>query len=215
MPRLSDRESNNRKEAIIDAAENLFFTKGFLESKMEDVAVKVGMTRKTLYGYFKNKEDLYMSVFLRHHVEHLDYLTEKINEGTTGLEKIKAFGVAYFEYFESRREYLKFRLFLDFNGVSMKNVSQELGKRYREKADSFNMVIKKAHELGYEDGSIKENPDMQLVFSQFVFSSRAILNRALLYKEETLFASSMTEWDYYNKFLTSFLYQLSGGTYES
>ena len=46
----------NTKEKIITSARNLFETYGYKKVSMEEVAVNAGVTKKTLYAYFKNKD---------------------------------------------------------------------------------------------------------------------------------------------------------------
>lgn len=47
-----------RKNEILDAAEQLFVTKGFEETSTNDILEKVGIARGTLYYHFKSKEEI-------------------------------------------------------------------------------------------------------------------------------------------------------------
>ncbi len=55
-----------RKEArpgeIIEAALDLFVTSGFNATRLEDVAKRAGISKGTLYLYFRSKEDLFRAV---------------------------------------------------------------------------------------------------------------------------------------------------------
>ena len=57
-----EREKQQRREEIMQAAEEVFFSKGFEKSTMDDVAEKAELSKGTLYLYFKSKEDLHMAV---------------------------------------------------------------------------------------------------------------------------------------------------------
>ncbi|CAM3331878.1 HTH tetR-type domain-containing protein [Flavobacterium longum] len=46
------------KDKIIDKAAELFLTVGFKSITMDDIAAKMGISKKTLYKYFSNKEQL-------------------------------------------------------------------------------------------------------------------------------------------------------------
>ena len=62
-----DRKENERivrKNIMISAAEKIFFNSGFEKSTMDDIAKEAGFTKKTLYSYFKSKEDLYYEIML-------------------------------------------------------------------------------------------------------------------------------------------------------
>jgi AcrR family transcriptional regulator len=58
------RELSN--EAMLDAAETVFATKGFGAASMEDIAEEAGFSRAALYARFGSKEDLLAAVLDRH-----------------------------------------------------------------------------------------------------------------------------------------------------
>ncbi|MGB3467826.1 MAG: TetR/AcrR family transcriptional regulator [Cyclobacteriaceae bacterium] len=51
-----------KENLILDAAEQVFFPGGYEKAKMEDVAKACGMSKASLYFYFKSKEDIYMAI---------------------------------------------------------------------------------------------------------------------------------------------------------
>lgn len=55
MPRM------NKKEKIIKAALDLFCEKGFADTDVDSVAKKAGVGKGTVYLYFKDKKDLFIS----------------------------------------------------------------------------------------------------------------------------------------------------------
>ena len=48
------RERKFREDMILDAAEKVFFTKGFDNSTMDDVAKTAELSKGSLYNYFNN-----------------------------------------------------------------------------------------------------------------------------------------------------------------
>lgn len=52
------KEAEERKNEILDAAEELFGSKGFDQTSTGDILGKVGIARGTLYYHFKSKEDI-------------------------------------------------------------------------------------------------------------------------------------------------------------
>ena len=56
---------NIKENSIIDAAEKVFSKQGFANTKMEDVAKALGMSKGTIYFYFNSKENLYMAITYR------------------------------------------------------------------------------------------------------------------------------------------------------
>lgn len=58
------REREMRRRQIQDAAKELFITKGFGSTTMEDIAQRAELSAATIYLYFKNKDELYASLNL-------------------------------------------------------------------------------------------------------------------------------------------------------
>ena len=50
------------RNLLVDVARQLFAKKGFETTTMNDIAVASGKGRRTLYTYFKSKEDVYFAV---------------------------------------------------------------------------------------------------------------------------------------------------------
>jgi AcrR family transcriptional regulator len=74
-----EREKNERRRLIMDAAKRLFSSKGFSATTMEEIAKEVELSPSTLYLYFKNKEELCGSLSVRE-LGHLLKRLEQIDE---------------------------------------------------------------------------------------------------------------------------------------
>lgn len=57
--------SDERIPQIINAAEGVFSKKGFAEARMDDIAEETGLSKGTLYNYFKSKDDLIIAILDR------------------------------------------------------------------------------------------------------------------------------------------------------
>ena len=57
--------SDERKSQILNAAENVFTQKGFDQARMDDIAEETGLSKGTLYLYFKSKDDLIIAILDR------------------------------------------------------------------------------------------------------------------------------------------------------
>ncbi len=107
---LKEREKEQRREYIIDAAEKLFFSKGYDNVSMNDIADAVEMNKATLYLYFENKDALYFAIVLRGSAHHERGCSRRRSpEETTGIGKIGASGEAYLEFNRKYPHY--YRLF--------------------------------------------------------------------------------------------------------
>jgi|GEM_PF-645787 len=61
----TERERGARMGAMIDAAEAVMGRKGYRDASMDEIAQASGFTKRTLYQYFLNKDDLYFAVAAR------------------------------------------------------------------------------------------------------------------------------------------------------
>ena len=57
--------SDERKNQILNAAENVFTKKGLDLARMDDIADETGLSKGTLYLYFKSKDDLIIAILDR------------------------------------------------------------------------------------------------------------------------------------------------------
>ncbi|MBI9075522.1 MAG: TetR/AcrR family transcriptional regulator [Desulfatibacillum sp.] len=92
-----DRQRKERRQAILQAAENLFAQQGYRKTRIEDIAGMADVSVGTVYGYFKNKEDLLMSV-----LDDIGFFVRRLvgsefRKAATTLEGIRLAGMAFFE----------------------------------------------------------------------------------------------------------------------
>lgn len=64
------------RQKLVDVARQLFAKKGLENTTMNDIAVASGKGRRTLYTYFKSKEDIYSAVI----ASELERLSDKLDE---------------------------------------------------------------------------------------------------------------------------------------
>ena len=71
MPRNSSGAASTRgtitdkRAAILKAATSVFAEKGYFNSKVADIAKAAGVADGTVYLYFKNKDDVLLSILSR------------------------------------------------------------------------------------------------------------------------------------------------------
>lgn len=59
-----NREKNQRIQSILEAAQRVFFSKGYLKATMDEIAMEAEITKPTIYLYFKTKDDLFFTLML-------------------------------------------------------------------------------------------------------------------------------------------------------
>ena len=68
----------NKKEIIIETARNLFTNYGYKKVSMDEIATSAKVTKKTIYYYFKDKDDLFQ-YFITEELESIKKCFEKVN----------------------------------------------------------------------------------------------------------------------------------------
>ncbi|GGX91794.1 TetR family transcriptional regulator [Litchfieldella qijiaojingensis] len=79
MARKTKAEAAATREALLDAAEEVFYEKGVARTSLEEIARHAGMTRGAVYWHFKNKADLFMALLDRVRMP-FEELVEEIND---------------------------------------------------------------------------------------------------------------------------------------
>jgi len=62
-----EREKEARREVILEAAERIFSDKGFHGATLDAIAAEAELAKGTLYNYYKDKQDLFLSLMRRGH----------------------------------------------------------------------------------------------------------------------------------------------------
>lgn len=65
MARRTKADAKATREALLDAAEELFFERGVARSSLEQIARHAGVTRGAVYWHFRNKADLFLAMVER------------------------------------------------------------------------------------------------------------------------------------------------------
>jgi len=87
-------DPNAKRLQIIQAAAAVFAKSGYDAALMDDVAAAAGVSKGSLYDYFRNKEDLFYAVFEWFQRRLLDASVAEIAPGTDARAQVAAFAEA-------------------------------------------------------------------------------------------------------------------------
>ena len=73
----------NTRRALLDAARQLFTDEGYQATRTEEVVRRAGLTRGALYHHFRDKEDLFRSVFAEVEEEVFVDLVRRSSDGSS------------------------------------------------------------------------------------------------------------------------------------
>jgi len=80
--------SSERKTQILNAAEIIFTQNGFEEARMKDIADATGLSKATLYLYFRGKDDLIIAILDRIFNREFKQLENLTRDGITSTDAL-------------------------------------------------------------------------------------------------------------------------------
>ncbi len=117
-----------RRPDLLAAARKLFFKRGYVGTTIEHVASAAGFSKRTVYLYFKNKDELFISVAetglveLREQLEAIPVLDLDVEEA------IGAITVTYLDFARRNPEYFRM-IFREATAEMVANVPEEMRRR--------------------------------------------------------------------------------------
>ena len=103
------REKEIKRKDIIDAAERVFFSKGYENASMDEVAKAAEYSKRTVYVYFNSKEQIYFEIMIRGYRLLLRMIEESLREGApqSAVEELRCVFFTFFRFSVEHRDYFK------------------------------------------------------------------------------------------------------------
>ncbi len=127
-----EREKEQRRQQIIDAAEQVFFKHGFESASMDMVAEQAELSKATLYMYFKSKEELYFHIFKRGERILLDLIDRALQQAPTFREKLLGSLKALVQFKQNYRSYFEVIEFFHSMRQQKPEVEELMAEHLRE-----------------------------------------------------------------------------------
>jgi AcrR family transcriptional regulator len=116
------RETDLRKQNILEAAEKLFLANGYENTTMDQIATESEFSKGSLYNYFKSKDDLYLAIGTKAYEIIIDYTKYFVESKDPGIDQLKAVGYAYYEFTKNYPDYA--HIFHDIS-IKLPHVAQK------------------------------------------------------------------------------------------
>jgi len=166
-------KKDQKIQAVLEEAEQLFASKGYENVKMEEIAKVVGISKGSVYFYFKSKENLQMALTYRAFqalIEAYYQVIEK-SHGKNGLEGAIGLIEAYLQFGKQKPYY--YELLLDYMTFIRSEVNQNMTPAmqesiyFRKVKDIHNLplhIVVGEIERGQKDGSILNQKAPNLLY---------------------------------------------------
>ncbi|MBZ5536617.1 MAG: TetR family transcriptional regulator [Acidobacteriia bacterium] len=155
------RKENDKRREILRAAVPVFARSGFFNSKVSDVAKRAGVADGTIYLYFRNKDDLLISLFDQIMSEFVTRAIETLATTRDVVEKLRRLAALHLNSLGRNRE-----LAIVFQ-IELRHSSKFMSRFSRTRlADYFDLIRNVVRE-GQRDGRFRRELNEKIVTKCF------------------------------------------------
>ncbi len=169
--------SKEIKNRIIDSAMEQFFTYGFRSTTMDDVAVKLGMSKRTIYKYFPGKEILLKEVIDKKKAEienQMEKLVSGIDKDDTDIMKMIKSVIGYMK---DQIQKIKPPFILDLERIFPELISYIEDFRLNLIKDYFGRIIHQGMRMGIIRDDIKDGVLVDIYYNMIrILISSELIN---------------------------------------
>lgn len=148
------RERSERREQILEAAEQVFLERGLGGATMEEVASRAELSKGTLYLYFKSKDELYLATANRQLAEMVGRFEKALDAGGTGIQVLERLVKAQLEYAIEHPDHARFSTTWLNTSYRLDSESPSFDE-YRTSIAKLFLCGNEAIELGRKDGTVR------------------------------------------------------------
>lgn len=160
--RKTKTEAQKTRQHLLDAALEVFWRDGVTRASLQAIAQEAGVTRGALYWHFKNKEDLFETLFEQQYADFFAAFNDQtLRDNQDVWTHLQHNLTAMFETLATRESKHKFcnMMFSKCEQTAGNETITELACRYHR---LFQKQIAYALQLSREQGRLPENTDIEL-----------------------------------------------------
>ena len=153
--------ADERRAQIIQAALACFPRKGYNNTTMDDIVAESGLSKGTLYWYFKSKDDLFAEALLSVFMNVAQEAVAAMEQYSTASDKLRAVAQATVGFGKMVEGY--FSLLLEFWASSPRR--EEAGQSWISLLTEYKDIVVEIIEEGVRNGEFKPVDAEQLVWA--------------------------------------------------
>ena len=146
---------------------------------MDAIAAAADYTRRTLYSYFRSRDEILLQVLCEDLTTRWRRQRKAMADAGTGLEKIAIWARVLFEFSVHHPETIRLQAYWDYRGIHRSRIDGATLARFEEINDELADGLRKVFRLGVDDGSLRQDLEIDLTISHFLYSVRIIIHRGL------------------------------------
>ncbi len=144
-------KDENKHKKILAAAVEVFSEKGFYNSRVSEIAQRANVADGTIYLYFKNKDDILISLFEEEFGKIVDDMREELEKESDPVQKLRRFILAHFTIIAKRQQ------LLDVLGVEVRQSSKFMKEYVNKPFIEYLNLVRATVVEGQERGFIRKD----------------------------------------------------------
>lgn len=162
---LKERQRQERAALILETAASVFAEKGYHETSMDDIAVRVGVAKGTLYQHFASKEELVFALFARQ-IEATQQMVDQVASSTlSAREKLEAILLQMYQGFIRQNMQLMWSL---YDSIDIRKGVLEERLHVREHIDRLIPSIERIFAEGKRAGEFDSTLSTAVMLTTFL-----------------------------------------------
>jgi TetR/AcrR family fatty acid metabolism transcriptional regulator len=141
----------NKHQRILRAAVKIFSEKGFYNSRVSEIAREASVADGTIYLYFKNKDDLLISLFEEEFGRIVEDMRGKLGKEKDALQKIRRFAITHLSIVSKQQQ------LAEVLGVEVRQSSKFMKEYVNKTFIEYLNLIRSVIVEGQEKGLIRKN----------------------------------------------------------
>lgn len=139
-------KNEDKHQRIIKAALKIFARKGFYNSRVSEIAKEAAVADGTIYLYFKNKDDILISVFETEMIKMISNMKKELSKYHDSVEKVKIFALKHLSMITENQDWAEVAQ-VELR-QSSKFMREYVKDHYRDYLNIFAYIIREGQEKG-------------------------------------------------------------------
>ncbi len=144
-------KDENKHQKILHAAIKVFSEKGFYNSRVSEIAKEANVADGTIYLYFKNKDDILISLFEEEFGKIVQNMRAALEKEKDALQKIKRFAITHLSIVSKQQE------LGEVMGVEVRQSSKFMKEYINKPFIEYLNIIRSVVTEGQEKGLIRKD----------------------------------------------------------
>lgn len=158
------KEKEIKRKDIIDAAERVFFSKGYENSSMDEVAKEAEYSKRTVYVYFNSKEQIYFEIMIRGYRLLIKMIDKSLVEvrPKDAVEELRCIFFTFYRFSMEHTEYFKAIMEYETGGPdTQSSIEKEARDECYSLGEKIFGYLTRALQKGVAEGSLRTRIDIE------------------------------------------------------